>query len=165
MGGLSSTKGFLLAAALTLVLAVGCGGSSGSDEVSVQTGSLSKAQFISKAGAICKKTHAQLVGEYGAAIKTNQSAAGDAQKERELLGEVVETVVVPNIEGEIEQISTLGAPAAYAPEAASFLKAVHTQLDEIRANPTQLTATSFPFKDAQKIAQKAGMRVCAESFG
>lgn len=160
-----SARGFLLAAALAaaLLLAVGCG-SSGSDTVTVETGSLSKAAFIKKADAICKAAWSEFFAEYGVFFKAHESDLGDESKERAMLGEVVDTLLAPNVEGAIKQISELGAPNGYATEAASYLNALQKRLGEMRAEPAELTAGSSPFKNPRKAAEKAGLQGCAKSF-
>lgn len=159
-------RGFLLLAATgaALVLAVGCGSSSGGSEVTVQTGALSKAEFIAKADAICKAARTEFIAKYTRFVTAHKSELGDEQKEKELLGEVLESLLAPNVEGQIKQIGKLGAPSDYAPEATSFLEALQTRLDEAKEDPTKLTATPFPFKQAETIAGKIGMNGCAESF-
>jgi hypothetical protein len=169
-GGRLRARGFLLAAAMgalaVLFLVAGCGSSSsGDDEVTVQTGSLSKAEFIEKADTICKEARSEFVSKYESFIKTRKSELGDKEKEEELLSEVLETILAPNVEGQIERISDLGAPKDYAPEAAAFLNALQTRVEEARDEPNELTASPFPFKKAENIAAKAGLKVCAESFG
>lgn len=160
-----NAKGFLLAVALAaLGLAAGCG-SSGSDTITVETGSLSKAAFIKEADAICKASWAEFLAKYGGFFQAHKSELGDEAKEKALLGEVVDTLLMPSVEGEIEQIGELGAPGGYVPKATSFLSSLQERLEEIHAEPAELTATTSPFKGVRKTAQKVGMRGCAESFG
>jgi hypothetical protein len=148
------------------VLASGCGGSSeDSNGITVQTGSLSKAAFIEKADAICKAARTEFAAKYTAFVRTNQSALGNAQKEAALLRETVESLLAPNYEEQIEKIGALGAPTAYAPKVATFLKAVDDRLEEVRENPSEISATPFPFKHAEDVASAVGLKGCSESFG
>jgi DNA-binding HxlR family transcriptional regulator len=89
---------------------------------------------------------------------------GDRENEEELAGKMIDAVVKPNLEGEIERISQLGAPEAYAPEVASFLDAVQARLDEARADPIGLFAQTAPFREAESAARAAGLTGCSESF-
>jgi hypothetical protein len=157
---------FVVAATVVaLLLAAGCG-SSGSDssEVTVQTGSLSKAEFVKKAADICKAARNEFVVKYTGFVEAHKSDLGDEQKEKELAGELIETILAPNVEGQVEQISELGAPNAYAPEAASFLNALEKRVEELEENPAGLAATPYPFKKAEDVAAKVGMKGCSESF-
>jgi hypothetical protein len=159
---------FLLAAALSaaLLFATGCG-SSGSDEVTVQAGSLSKAEFIRKADEICKAARTEFLAKFTGLVKAHQSVANgdDVQKKEELIAELVDTILTPNIEGQVVKISKLGAPSGYAPEATTFLNALQERLDKAKEDPAGISATSFPFKKAEDTARRVGMYGCAESFG
>ena len=167
-GGALNTRGiFLLAALLAgLLLAAGCGGSSGSsgDEITVETGSLSKAKFIAKADAICEGARTEFLQKYTSFVEAHKADLGDKQKEEALLGEMLETILGPNLEGQIKQISHLGAPKDYAPQVEAFLSALQQRIDEAQGNPVELTATATPFKKAEDAARKAGMNGCAESL-
>lgn len=156
----------LMLMAAMLAFAAGCGGSDG-NEVDVQTGSLSKAEFIKKADAICETSRTTLVRQFYGFLGSNKAAVNSqSESAREaLLGEAVNKVVAPNIEGEIKQISTLGAPDNYAPEVTSFLTALQERLAEMSETPAELTSTGTPFKQAGDAAQRAGMAGCAASFG
>lgn len=163
-----NTRGlFVVAAAVAaLLFAAGCGSSdSGSNEVTVQTGSLSKAEFVKKADAICEGARTEFLAQYTNFVKAHKSDIGDKQKEEELLSEVVDSYLSPSVEGQIEKISELGAPKAYAAEVASFLKALQKRVEEASDDPAAVTATPYPFKKAEDIAKKAGMQGCSESFG
>lgn len=163
-GGWSKGRASLLLAVAALAVVAGCGGS-GSDEVTVQTGSLSKAEFIKKADAICEAARTEFLAKYTKFLETHKSAinAGKPQQEA-LLTEIVESILAPNIEGQIEQISGLGAPKAYAPEVAKFLNALQKRIEKGKENPNGLLATTTPFVLAENIARRAAMNGCAESF-
>jgi hypothetical protein len=152
------------ALAMTLI-AAGCGGGGGgSGEITVQTGSLSKAEFIKRADAICSAARTEFLAEYTSFYKANESALEDAQKEPAVMKEALETIVTPNYDGEIEKISALGAPSDYAPKVTAFLKSVQRRLDEVHEHPAELLATPYPFKEPEDVAKAAGLQGCAESF-
>jgi len=153
----------LLATMATLIFAVGCGGSS-NDEVTVQTGSLSKAEFVKKADAICEAARTEFLAKYTNYVEGHKSDIINPQKQDAVLGEVLETILAPNIERQITQISELGAPGNYAPEVTDFLNALQTRLDKAKENPAGLATTPTPFVDAENIARRAAMNGCAESF-
>jgi ABC-type Fe3+-hydroxamate transport system substrate-binding protein len=164
-GALSTGRFLLLIAALAALLTVaGCGGSSG-DEVTVQTGSLSKTDFIAKADAVCKAARTEFIAKFEAFGKAHKSELSRGTVADKVLSEILEVVVIPNFEGQIEQISKLGAPKSYAPEAAAFLNALQKRLDEAGNDPSLLNSSPFPFKNAEEVARRAGMNGCAESFG
>lgn len=170
-GGASKARGsvLLLAALLAGLLVAGCGGSDGSTTVTVQTGSLSKTAFVEKADAICKAARTEFLTKYENLLKQHKAElfAKNATKatQEAVIGELVDTVLTPNMEGEIARIGKLGAPKSYAPEVTAFLEAVQTKLEEVQDDQSVLGSTQFPFKKAEDLARRAGMYGCAESFG
>jgi len=162
-GGALKARGTTLLVATVAALALGAGcGSSGGDEVTVKTGSLSKAAFIAKADAICKAARAEFLAKFEGFAKAHE--LGNSKKEDQTFDELLDSLVGPNIEGEIVKISALGAPEEYAPEVETFLRALQERLDKASEEPTNLSATPYPFKEAEDVARKAGMNGCAESF-
>jgi len=157
-------RGFVAMAALTaaVLLAAGCGSSG--DEVKVETGSLSKAAFIAKANAICKAVRTEFTNDYVKFVKSRKAKKYDSQSTEDFLGELIETVVQPHFESEIDQISALGVPSDYAPQVESYVEAVQEEVDEAQNEPTKLTESSAPFGKAIATAEKAGLDGCAESL-
>lgn len=170
-GGAFGARGIALLAAMLagLLLLAGCGGSDGSTTATVQTGSLSKAAFVEKADAICKAARTEFLSKYESLLKQHKAElfAKNATKETQeaVIGELVDTVLTPNIEGEIARIGKLGAPKSSAPEVTAFLEALQAKLEEAQDDQSVLGSTQFPFKKAEDIARRAGMYGCAESFG
>jgi hypothetical protein len=156
----------LLAALVALLFVVGCGGTS-DPEITVQSGALSKNEFTEKADAICKAARTEFLAKFTRFAEANKSTllSGDSTKQKAGLAELIDSVLTPNIEGEIAKISGLGAPKAYAPQAAVFLNALQEKLEVIQGTPSKIGGTPFPFKKAEDAARRAGMYGCAESFG
>jgi hypothetical protein len=155
----------LIATLTALLFAVGCG-SSGSEEVTVQTGSLSKAEFIKKADAICEAARSEFLAKLSRFFKVHEKTLVNdpAESKEVLLPEVLESLLQPNIEGQVEQISTLGAPKDYAPEVADFLNALQDRMDKALENPPGFTTTPTPFVVAENIARRVALKGCSESF-
>lgn len=161
-GGRLNARGLLLLLGLggVLIAAVGCG-SSGNDEVTVQTGSLAKAKFIKKADAICEAAQGEFGPKYQAFLRKHKAEiTGSKKKLPTLYSEYLKAVLTPYVERQIKEISQLGAPENYAPEVASFLNAFQDKLDEVQADPTKLEATVYPFDHAEALAKKAGLNGC-----
>lgn len=158
----------MLAAMLAGLFVAGCGGSDSSTTVTVQTGSLSKTAFTERADAICKAARTEFLAKYESLLKQHKSelfAKNATQATQEaVIGELIDTVLTPNIEGEIAKIAGLGAPKSYAPEVTAFLEAVQTKLEDVQGDQSVLGSTQFPFKKAEDIARRAGLYGCAESF-
>src|SRR5262245_59616559 len=92
----------LFVAVAAFVTVLGCGG--GDDGETVPA--LSKAEFIKKADAICKKADEQQINEMARAEK---EIPGDFN-DRERQFEIVLQGALPPVEREAEQISELGIP-------------------------------------------------------
>jgi hypothetical protein len=162
-----SIKRYLLFAALPLVLlAAGCGSSAGGDsgEITVKTGSLSKAEFIQQADTICKVNRGQFEQSYAAFLKSNPPGPSEAEQIA-WLSELVDKYLLPSYEKTIEQISSLGAPSADADQIAAYLNNLQQHLDEVGEKPATLSKNQTPFQQAAKLATAYGLNDCAESLG
>lgn len=159
-------KVLALLATLATLLAVGCGSSGESAEITVETGSMSKAEFIEKADAICEAARTKFLAQLTRFLKENKSilVGNDLEAKKALLPEILESLLQPNIEGQIEQISALGAPKEYAPEVAKFLNALQDRMDKALENPPGFSTTPTPFVVAENIARRAALKGCSESF-
>jgi hypothetical protein len=154
----------VLAAALAVALvAGGCGGASAS-EITVQTGSLSKAEFIKRADAICTAARSQFTREYTAFVKKNYKPTSSRSAQEAVANELVESILLPNFEKPIDEISALGAPKGDEQAIASFLNALQQRLEEIHERPLILNKTVTPLARAEKLARAYGLTGCAESF-
>ena len=165
-----SISRFFLATVLLIVavmLMVGCGGGdseASSGDVTVETDALSKAEFLKQADAICTRVRGRFTQEYTAFFRSAKLKTSQAGQE-EFLDETIEKVVLPNYEDRmIDEVATLGAPRAFAPEVSNFLDTLQRRLDEIQEDPQKLINTAFPFAKAAKAAEDAGLDGCAKSF-
>jgi hypothetical protein len=161
----SKLRGLVAMAAMVaaLLLAVGCGGS-GDHEVTVQTGSLSKAEFIKKADAICKAVRTEFTSDYLKFLRVHKAKKFETQSTDAFLTEVVDSVIQPHFESEIQRIGALGAPEDYATEVESYLDALKGELEVGQEDPTKLTEAQAPFGKAIATAEKVGLNGCAESL-
>jgi hypothetical protein len=145
------------------ILLASCGGGSGGS-VSVETGSLSKAEFVNRADAICTAVRNQFTREYETFVRNGRKGQS-AEAESAFLHETIEKLVVPDYEERmIGGIAKLGAPPDYAPKVTRFLEALKQRLAEIQDEPEKLIQTAFPFAGASKAAEAAGLKGCANSF-
>jgi hypothetical protein len=143
----------------------GCGDSSEADEITVKTGSLSKAEFVKRVDEICRVRKADTVREFRAFIEEkglSQKAA--PQDERVAAGELAKDIIAPNYEDLIDDISALGAPGGDEEEVAGFLNALQQNLEELEADPTSINDLGTPFKLATKRADKYGLKACVNSL-
>jgi hypothetical protein len=158
-----SIKAFPVALIFILALLSGCGGSGSGNEISVQTGSLSKTAFIKRADAVCasarNRFNAQLV-TYGQKNKLPKSSAG----QEAWIANAVKEMLLPDYEKMIAQISAIGAPKGDEEQIATFLNALQERLEVIEAQPSEAGKTATPFAKAEKLARSYGLNGCAESL-
>jgi hypothetical protein len=149
----------MLAGALTVAgLVGGCGG--GSDEA---TASLTKAQFVKKANAICDKAEKRIQSELGKLSKqyennppTTKAANVAAQ------AAIAEAVVLPARRLEAEEITDLGAPSGEQDRIGAIVAALEAGLKEIEADPTKAAeAGASTFGEAWDLTRAYGLYGCA----
>jgi hypothetical protein len=161
MGGsfLTIRRGFLLAITAGALL-VGCGGED-DGTVSVETSDLSKKEFVERADAICEATRTQFTQKYTSAVRGSKPS----KAAQEALGEeIVEDILVPTFQKDVDQISALGAPQGDEAKVSAFLTALQQRIDEISERHSILEKTITPFAKAEKLAEAYGLKGCAESF-
>lgn len=178
-GNFLSIRGLLAVAAVlsALLFAAGCGGSDesatgssggssgGSTEVSVETGSLSKAAFIKQANTICANTWKQFEKELFDAYGEEQD---NPPKPTEPSHQNVffETGFPETYEQLIDEISKIGAPAGDEEEITAFLEALQKLLDESREDPEtfneSFVQSELSFGKANQLANAYGLKGCLE---
>ena len=135
-------------------IVAGCGGS---DD---DTASLTKAQFMSKADAICNKGNAEIESEFEAfADEHNISEKKEPTKAQQV--ELAETVLVPNVANQAEELRTLDAPSGDEGQISAMLDSLEQGVEESEDDPEALfKAKSDPFGPANKMAKAYGLKVC-----
>lgn len=162
----------VIAVALSaLLLATGCGdsddsatgSSGGNEEVSVETGSLSKAAFIKRVEPLCQQTLGQLETELQG---TWQKAMENPRKPTEttLEEEYFEKEFAELYEKLIDNISALGAPAGDEQEIAAYLETMQEGIDEA-AGDHEVFSEDFlgreaVFKGTSKLTRAYGLNGC-----
>lgn len=142
-----------LAAMLIVGLAVaGCGGSSDSSSSTTSAATLSKAQFLSQANAICAKGNKEL-NAAGAKLGKNSSQADFTR--------YVTGTAIPGIQSQIDGITALGAPSGDQATVTSMLNLAQQDLDKIKANPDLLAGNVDQFANFAKVAHPYGLTACA----
>jgi hypothetical protein len=138
--------------------ATGCGGggsksTSASSSSSASTPALSKAEFLKRGNAICKRGNDQINAEGKRMFKprTRPTAA-----QRRQFGESAIAV----IQGEINGVRALPAPAGDQATIKKIADTAQKDLDKVKADPALLTRNGDPFKDANKLANQYGLTAC-----
>lgn len=145
----------LLVFALAALAVAGCGGDSSATTLTAS--SLSKAEFVKKANAICKAGAGRLLNEVTAYQKKHIDVASV-----KLIPDTGRTVIRPALQGQIDQIRSLGAPRGDAAKLERFFTILDRGVKEIIG---QKKATTFEVAErmlepANKIASRYGIDQC-----
>lgn len=77
--------------------------------------------------------------------------------------EISETILVPNIENQSEELRELAAPDGDEAEISAMLDSLDQGVEEAEEDPEALfTAKSDPFGPANKKAKEYGLKVCGQ---
>lgn len=149
-----------LAVSATLAL-TGCGGDDAPDASAstapttaptTEATTISTEDFTTQANAICAAGNADLE----AAAKE----IGDNPTDEQIASFATDTLI-PNVQGQHDDIEALGAPAESADEVSAMLDSLQGALDTVTADPSSLSADSDPFAEASDLAGGLGLADCA----
>jgi outer membrane murein-binding lipoprotein Lpp len=143
-----------MAAALVVGLVVaGCGSNdnSSSSSSTPTTVAITKAQFLSKANAICAQGN-KLTDAAGASLGNHPTPAR--------ISAMVHTRFAPAVQAQITGIRALGAPAGDEATVTKFLDLAQADLDKVKANPSLLVSQGDAFGDFAKVAHPYGLTEC-----
>ena len=120
----------LLAATIGLGALTGCGGGGGGST------DISKPTFVKKANAICTKGNAAIA-----------KAAGSlgANPGKDDISSFVTDTLVPNVQGQIDDIRDLGFPKADKDKLEGVFDGAQSTLDKIKDNPESAIGNDDPF--------------------
>lgn len=151
-------KTYVVGAAIVLValLVVGCGSDGGSSS-SVSTASntsvtITKAQYIERADAVCGRTEKKqlaLVDEFPKQKPTQQAQV-----------ELVEFAGIPPLKEQAEQLNELPEPNKAAGEAKAYVDAFSNGVKGADEDPSAMLEAPTPFAKAESLAVKFGFKVC-----
>jgi hypothetical protein len=151
------------AAACAMAAAIsanGCGGSS-SGAVEVQTGSLSKAEFIKKADAVCTRNQ-ERAGQELAGYMEKHHVRVSGQLPKGVAAGLLGAVIEPAYQREIAEISELGAPDKDAEKVAAMLEAMEADLAKAQRDPAGAFSRHELVPTAGELARAYGLSGCGE---
>jgi hypothetical protein len=152
-------KPLLVALAALIALAavvVGCGGSD-----SDTSSSLSKAQFIKQADAICEKSNDKVGSEFESYAK-EQGWDENKEPSKKQQEEAITDVVAPSVQTQVDEIKDLGTPAGDEDQVEAMLTAVEEGVETLEEDPSQLTEGKNPLAKGSKLARDYGLEKCGE---
>lgn len=152
IGGLA-----LMAALIVGVCVAGCGSSSST--TTETTAAITKAEFVAKGNAVCVKGEKAQEAEINAYVKKNGLEKQKPTKAQNV--EIVETVLAPNIQSQIDGVKALGAPSGEEQQVSSALELSQQTLEKIEANPELAFGKGNAFAAAGKQLHALGLKECA----
>jgi len=146
-------EGRLLKAAtvvlLLVLVAFGCGGG---DDSAVTTSSLSKAQFIKQANAICEQADED---QFAGMAKVEKEVSGNIESQANE-EEMVISGALPPIQREAEEIAALGAPSGDEEDVEALVVAIEGAVEEAEEDPIQ--GLEKAFNEPDRLAAKYGFK-------
>ena len=151
IGGLACVA--ILSAGLVLAA---CGSSN--DNSTSTTAALTKAAFLKKGNAVCKKGNQQINQAGKQVFGTNGNHKKPTQAEQT---KFATDTLIPTVQTEIDGVKALGAPKGDEAQVKAIVDTAQTALDKGKADPTQLIqGNSDPFAKANKLANAYGLTEC-----
>ena len=148
------TAAFLLAAVALALVAAGCGDDDDSgDSGDGSATALTKEEFLQQGNAICANGNAELD-----AVTAN---FGPGTSPAEIEAFVTDTLV-PNVQGQIDDLSALTPPEGDEEEVEAILTAAEDALAEVEEVPSTVTEDggTDPFNEANRLAEDYGLVAC-----
>ncbi len=152
-----NTRILLPAFALGVSLALtGCGGSDSnnakpSDSTTSAAPAISTADFTEQANAVCASGNAE--------IQSAADALGDNPSQDEIEAFASDTLV-PNIQGQHDDIEALGAPEGSDADVTAMLDSLQGGIDAVQADPSLINGDTNPFGEANDMAAALGLTDC-----
>jgi hypothetical protein len=141
-----------------VVVMAGCGSGGGSD-TAVAESSISKAQYVKQAEAVCKKGNEELEADFAAFVREKEDVKTPHESD---YVELFEKVLEPNISTEIEELHELDVPQGDASKVEAILSAREESLTIAEAEPKEVIENSKKvFGKASSLADEYGLKDCA----
>lgn len=126
------------------LLVAGCGGG---DSSSAEAQQLDKATYVKKAETICKQSSGRI-------------AAGVTSGQFESPVRIVQVILIPGLEAELEELRALGIPKEAKREVQAFLKAAQDVIDAAKANPGVFVEAASPYEATELAGRRFGLVAC-----
>lgn len=142
----------LVLPAMVLVVS-GCGSSGGAES----TTALTKAQFLVKANAICKKAYREINQTYGKFSHANENTTTEAKRNQE-----AERIVPPALNKVVRELRALGAPSGEEERVDKILATWEEGIEEGEKDPIALRGIEgkFAFEKAYEGLWGYGLTGC-----
>lgn len=155
----------LAAAAVLVALGAGCGDGDDGGDVTETTPSLTKAQFLKQANAICAQTNKEFEDELERFVEKETNSQSQELSNAQFR-KAAETLFIPTVDRQLKEVRALGAPEEDEQQVDKILSSAEKALQEAEKDPTVLFVEgSGPFAEANKLATAYGLDKCGEEGG
>ena len=135
---------------LSTAVAAGCGGED-EETSTAPAAAQTKEEFISQADEICARGDQE--------IEQAGQALGQGRPAPEELEQFSTETLIPNIQGQIDDLRALQPPPELEPQVTEFLDTAQEELDQLEQDPSKLGPEAFA--GAGKQAEEIGFQNCA----
>ncbi len=145
------------ACSILLVVALGVAGCGSDDSSSGDSSSdsITKADFVAQANAICAESNAKIEAA------ENEAFSGGQQPTEADIESFVTGTLIPEVEQQVSDIEALDVPEDEVEQVNAILDAAQEGLDEAKADPASLAGNADPFAQANRLASDYGLTECA----
>ncbi len=167
---LGGYRSLLALAGLSLVVG-GCGssssssaGTSGSTSRAAAAPALTKTEYLKKGNAICRGTQIlrqQAFIAYAKAHHLNPNAPPTNAQATQ----VATTIVIPSIQGTINELKALVPPSSDEAQVTAMLAAAQQDIDRGKQDPVQMVTSTGTFAHSSKLLHAYGLTSCASKNG
>jgi hypothetical protein len=149
------TRLIAILAALVAVALIAAGCGSSDDSTTDSTASLTKAEFVKQGNAICDAGNKEINAGFEEFLPKGK------QPSKAELDEAIETVLIPSVTRQVEEVRALGAPEGEEEAVEDFLVGAEEELEKGEEEPASL-ATDASFNKTNQEAKAIGLTSCAE---
>jgi hypothetical protein len=138
------------------LIATGCGAGGSST-----TASISKAQFVKQGNAICTAGNKRVQGEFESFANKSGLKQGEEPSQAEDK-KIAETILLPSVSREVEEIKALGLPEEEAEGAEAVIESAEESIAAGEEDPAALVTSEKTFAKTNELAHEYGLTVCGE---
>jgi len=141
---------------VTVALIAGCGSSN-----TTSTSSLTKAEFIKQADAICLKSTKGIEADFSSFAKERGSFKNAASSKS--MAEFSSSTILPALSSEAEKLRALGAPGGEEDDVDAILTPFEVGIEERENAGVSGHGANPEIAKANKLAAEYGLKVCVTS--
>jgi hypothetical protein len=154
-------RGFLVLLLFGVGIPLTASGCGEGDSAGDTTASISKAQFVKQANAICAKTNRELVDSSEEFLNTKILRESKSLTKAQVIA--LSKLALPPITEQVEELRALGAPAGDEGKVDAILSAAEEAIEKGERDPAAIYgADGGAFAKANQLSSAYGLEKCSE---